>query len=1447
MSTVKGIFVPFYQYVQDQLQVRQTLIASAQTIKFLAPGSNVPIEIPAEFANNFNLYQRGGIYSSDAFYGYTVEKQCIMRMISGVDLRINSDGLNKIFKSEMNIPHLKYLTAKGENLAKQYILESGTQFYNEGGNFGGLREGFIPDNLEDPSRGFAYGDQNIRSNAGDDFGIVPMPGLIDAEIRTKSDNGSLREAIVNFVCHNRRQLEVLEMLYMRPGMPIVLEWGWNPYIDNKGNKQVNNFSVREQFFKNTSTMDSIMGLIREYKESSGGNFDGIMGYCKNFSFKANELGGYDCTTEIMSYGEIIETLKSQTVFKETTDSDNEETVAEIEDSLLYYLRSIKNTLRSPTSILSYQGAGADVKNESRTENFESFTYTRNNQEITVPARKNREIKTWEDMRTPLGYVGNGCPSFYGQDRLIAINYTEAGIFQCVYENNVVIPVKVDNQAAKEGFIPEPYDLNLYKDKTKEVTVTKDYLKNMSYDDYSYFMTSGQYGDDTTPDVYGYLATQAKARVGTGLWRGFKGFFDNGEWGKQIDALEQAGINAPQANYTEAQLRESIKARQQNLKNLNTKLKGYKKGYLDVVNLVHFINKLSDKQPISTEGIPSPNDKSGVGLEAFLNGTIVKQVVKYDQQGADSGYRKNIYIRWDLVCQIINHLCIYKDTRISDIKDDMESDEYNDEYISIQNNYKLKEPGTELTYMVPNKRTWHNGPSGKGKSPKGKNGPQSDYYYIPYTAPYVRSTDPVQSVSIPTNQVEANKAKAEDISRKLKELNIQLKLNTLSDTYNFNFQDEQGLAVDTNLNPEILRIQDQLDFNLAQYIEESEPNNVVVDFTKKKLIPNKDYHPIIGASLDESICLMPHQPIFDELFEKNQTSYKELGKTDRNLVSEDTIVDLDDKSMGSFKALTSYYSKKSSGFFEDVMKSSERHSIGFVYFNIDFLIERFMEMRLKQYQSDSNDKLSTLNNKFAYHDYITSIWDAANAATGNYYNFTLHCEHERSNINRIIDLRVSGKVDVNDRPIFEFSPQGLRSVTRQFYYDTSISNDLASAIAIAARNPRDMEEIDSLSFKAFNKNIKNRFVQEDEDEIQRLTKKKDKENLTKDINQYTTTFNTLIFYLQKLYEGNRQVETIQTTTGLTLTSISMGSALMHLEKLRNLRVSINYRVPLKNENGKDNDNAGAYLVEGFNQDFSPIIPIQFNFEMDGMAGLIPLQMFKIDPSRLPLGYEASSKNMAFIVNSESQKINQNQDWTVQVSGQMVFLNTEDIKGSNVIDENVLDFNTRNATILSNQSSKEQSTTNADLLRNVLVQFGHSENNYVGERDGYLSGELSSGGDISSETKEFGIFFIKALDNPTNFGLKDHGLGKVKLRFTAGNDIYHQENRATRNSKHRIGNGLDFVLRTGNSDKELDALLDFLKEIKKLKYPRLYIKDEYRYPPVGKRNATTTGPHIHIDFR
>ncbi len=88
--------------------------------------------------------------------------------------------------------------------------------------------------------GSSYGDPYLRSDAKDGYGIVPMPGIKDANIRTKTAYGSLREAKINFTCHNKRELEILELLYMRPGFPVLLEWGWTPYITIEKNKDGEN-------------------------------------------------------------------------------------------------------------------------------------------------------------------------------------------------------------------------------------------------------------------------------------------------------------------------------------------------------------------------------------------------------------------------------------------------------------------------------------------------------------------------------------------------------------------------------------------------------------------------------------------------------------------------------------------------------------------------------------------------------------------------------------------------------------------------------------------------------------------------------------------------------------------------------------------------------------------------------------------------------------------------------------------------------------------------------------------------------------------------------------------------------------------------------------------------------------------------------------------------------
>jgi len=301
----------FQSYVDLQLKIREAILKNGNTNnrfgsvelsqntivedKTSSTGTSVKV-------NNIRI-------NPGAFYTNTVERQCTIRLSSGVDIKNSSDT------------------------AKNWILEAGIPKKE-----GGQREGFIHGNR----KGNAYGDPTIFADADDGFGIVPMPGIVDANIRTKSAYGSLREAQVNFVCHNRRQLEVLERLYMRPGFMLLLEWQWTPYINNKGKteKRPKTLSSKNGIFWNdTSTFDKMQKQIHAYKKETSGNYDGFLGLCKNFSFKATTNGGYECTTEIISTGEILDGLKGKkSGFKIKNELDNE--LREL-DNLEFYLEAIK--------------------------------------------------------------------------------------------------------------------------------------------------------------------------------------------------------------------------------------------------------------------------------------------------------------------------------------------------------------------------------------------------------------------------------------------------------------------------------------------------------------------------------------------------------------------------------------------------------------------------------------------------------------------------------------------------------------------------------------------------------------------------------------------------------------------------------------------------------------------------------------------------------------------------------------------------------------------------------------------------------------------------------------------------------------------------------------------------------------------------------------------------
>ena len=320
-------------YIKDQLSIREGVIKMGNNG---ASGTSSPME-----ENSFRFGKghvdtiENGIVelSKGAFYTNTVNKSCTIRMASLVDLQssemLDTEGVNGRIEKDFG----------GPGMALTYILEGGTIIkgvkdnkitVNDEGNpirrFSinqkpVMRRGFPTQKW---NLGGTYGDPIIRADAKDGYGIVPMPGITDIDIKTKSAYGSLREAKVKFECHNLRQLEILELLYMRPGYPVLLEWAWGTYVGNDG--KITNapswISEAPEFWNAAKiSQENISANIIDKRKTTGGNYDGLLGFCKNFSYTARPDGGFTCSTELMAVGETINSIKGKMVTSVTSEGD----------------------------------------------------------------------------------------------------------------------------------------------------------------------------------------------------------------------------------------------------------------------------------------------------------------------------------------------------------------------------------------------------------------------------------------------------------------------------------------------------------------------------------------------------------------------------------------------------------------------------------------------------------------------------------------------------------------------------------------------------------------------------------------------------------------------------------------------------------------------------------------------------------------------------------------------------------------------------------------------------------------------------------------------------------------------------------------------------------------------------------------------------------------------
>lgn len=204
----------------------------------------------------------------------------------------------------------KYGAIAGYDLAKKYVL------------FGLNKRIESTEGLNrvtyDPNYGNLVG-YDYDSQFG--FGHRPKPGIMDMSIHSHNRFGSLRTAVVRFQCWTRDQIDALEILYMRPGYSVLLEWGHSKILKTDGSGVIDMDLGIDLYENGLDTAVEIRNRVLKKRKDLHYGYDAILGVIKNFSWQVRPDGGYDCTTHLVTSGEIIESYKanfylSQTVITE---------------------------------------------------------------------------------------------------------------------------------------------------------------------------------------------------------------------------------------------------------------------------------------------------------------------------------------------------------------------------------------------------------------------------------------------------------------------------------------------------------------------------------------------------------------------------------------------------------------------------------------------------------------------------------------------------------------------------------------------------------------------------------------------------------------------------------------------------------------------------------------------------------------------------------------------------------------------------------------------------------------------------------------------------------------------------------------------------------------------------------------------------------------------------
>lgn len=213
----------------------------------------------------------------------------------------------------------------GTDLAKNFILFNGISSLK--GNKFREREGiWNPTYNKAGNINNRYKNNALYGGMGPEFGLAPTPGIIGMDIQN-INKGSLKSATLTLKAYNKYQLDIIDLLYLRLGFTLLVEWGHSSYVNYKGDITPMGSTITEnKFFSDEligKTYLELLPIIEKKRFETGGNYDAFFGRITNYNWDFQPDGSYNITITLYSLGDVIESLKLNSSLGITTISEDQ--------------------------------------------------------------------------------------------------------------------------------------------------------------------------------------------------------------------------------------------------------------------------------------------------------------------------------------------------------------------------------------------------------------------------------------------------------------------------------------------------------------------------------------------------------------------------------------------------------------------------------------------------------------------------------------------------------------------------------------------------------------------------------------------------------------------------------------------------------------------------------------------------------------------------------------------------------------------------------------------------------------------------------------------------------------------------------------------------------------------------------------------------------------------